>query len=36
MYLNKEKGITIVALVITIIIMMILLGIGIHFRKRSN
>lgn len=31
MNLNKEKGITVIALIITIIIMLILAGVGIHF-----
>lgn len=31
MNLNKEKGITVIALIITVIIMLILAGVGIHF-----
>ncbi len=31
MNLNKENGITIVALIITVVIMLILVGVGIHF-----
>lgn len=31
MNLNKEKGITIIALIITIILMLILAGVGMHF-----
>lgn len=31
MNLNKESGITIIALIVTVILMLILLGVGIHF-----
>ena len=31
MDLKKEKGITIIALIITIILMLILAGVGMHF-----
>ena len=35
MNLNKENGITIIALIITIILMLILAGVGMHFGNRA-